>query len=227
MTVIDIRIQRITQLYDSLDPSPLHEKTLSRAVENYIVDCAGEYGLDESLRLIVHVPTSIREYEVEIAGAIHAHFQAQYAQCRRRYRRRMRQGMRFLLTGLAVLGTTLLVRALLGNPGNSQVLTAISEGLLIVGWVAMWRPIEVLLFERVENHQNMALFDRLSHIEVGFALEKTEFDHDAKSGQIGDLRALSDSPARSPNARDESFFTIARAPFYRSMTAGVASENLK
>lgn len=41
MTVIDIRIQRITQLYDSLDPSPLHEKTLSRAVENYIVDCAG------------------------------------------------------------------------------------------------------------------------------------------------------------------------------------------
>lgn len=92
MTVIDIRIQRITQLYDSLDPSPLHEETLSRAVENYIVDCAGEYGLDESLRLIVHVPTSIREYEVEIAGAIHAHFQAQYAQCRRRYRRRMRQG---------------------------------------------------------------------------------------------------------------------------------------
>ena len=59
---------------------------------------------------------------------------------------------------------------LLGNPGNSQVLTAISEGLLIVGWVAMWRPIEVLLFERLENHQNMALFDRLSHIEVGFAL---------------------------------------------------------
>ena len=58
-------------------------------------------------------------------------------------------------------------------------------------------------------------------------LEETEFDHDAKSGQIGDLRALSDSPARSPNARDESFFTIARAPFYRSMIAGVASENLK
>ena len=34
------------------------------------------------------------------------------------------------------------VRALLGNPGNSQVLTTIREGLLIVGWVAMWRPIE-------------------------------------------------------------------------------------
>ena len=89
------------------------------------------------------------------------------------------------------------------------MLTAIREGLLIVGWVAMWRPIEVILFERVENHQNMALFDRLSHIEVGFAPEET--DHDAKSGQIGDLRALSDSPARSPNARDESFYDSACA----------------
>lgn len=176
MTVIDIRIQRITQLYDSLDPSPLQEKTLSHAVENYIVDCAGEYGLDETLRLMVHVPAPIREYEVEITRAIHAHFEAQHVQCRRRYRRRMRQGMRFLLTGLAVLGATLLARALMGNPGNSQILVAISEGLLIVGWVAMWRPIEVLLFERSENHQNMVLFDRLSRIDVEFALEATAFD---------------------------------------------------
>ncbi|MHB1411078.1 MULTISPECIES: hypothetical protein [unclassified Acidovorax] len=189
MTVIDIRIQRITQLYDSLDPSPLHEKTLSHAVKNYIVDCAGEYGLDEPLRLVLHVPAPIREYEAEITRAIHAHFQAQHAQCRRRYRRRVRQGMRLLFTGLAVLATTLLARALLVNPGNSKVLIAISEGLLIIGWVAMWRPIEVLLFERAENHQNMALFERLSQIGVEFAPEETAVDPGDKSGETSDLRA--------------------------------------
>lgn len=189
MTVIDIRIQRITQLYDSLDPSPLHEKTLSHAVKNYIVDCAGEYGLDEPLRLVLHVPAPIREYEAEITRAIHAHFQAQHAQCRRRYRRRVRQGMRLLFTGLAVLATTLLARALLVNPGNSKVLIAISEGLLIIGWVAMWRPIEVLLFERAENHQNMALFERLSQIGVEFAPEETAVHPGDKSGETSDLRA--------------------------------------
>lgn len=189
MTVIDIRIQRITQLYDSLDPSPLHEKTLSHAVKNYIVDCAGEYGLDEPLRLVLHVPAPIREYEAEITRAIHAHFQAQHAQCRRRYRRRVRQGMRLLFMGLAVLATTLLARALLVNPGNSKVLIAISEGLLIIGWVAMWRPIEVLLFERAENHQNMALFERLSQIGVEFAPEETAVDPGDKSGETSDLRA--------------------------------------
>ena len=189
MTGIDIRIQRITQLYDSLDPSPLHEKTLSHAVETYIVDCAGEDGREEPLRLMVHVPTPIREYEVEITRAIHAHFQAQHAQCRRRYRRRMRQGMRFLFIGLAVLTTTLLARALLVDPGNSKVHVGISEGLLIIGWVAMWRPIEVLLFERAENHQNMALLERLSQIDVEFALEETAVDPGEKSGETNDLRA--------------------------------------
>ena len=100
----------------------------------------------------------------------------------------MRQGMRFLFTGLTVLGTTLLARALLVHPGNSKVLVAISEGLLIVGWVAMWRPIEVLLFERVENHQNMALFDRLSRIDVEFALDATSFGTGENSGETSDLQ---------------------------------------
>lgn len=188
MAVIDIRIQRITQLYESLDPSPLYEKTLSHAVANYIVDCAGEHGPDEPLRLMVHISMPIRAYEIEITRAIHTHFQAQHAQCIRRYRRRMRQGMRFLLTGLTVLGTTLLVRALLVNPGNSKILVAINEGLLIVGWVAMWRPIEVLLFERVENHQNMALFDRLSRVDVDFSLETTAYESGENSGETSDLR---------------------------------------
>lgn len=58
---IDIRIQRIGQLFDSLDPSPFseNEKALRRDAEDYIADFAGEYGRAEPLRLIVHAPVSI------------------------------------------------------------------------------------------------------------------------------------------------------------------------
>lgn len=45
---------------------------------------------------------------------------------------------------------------------------AIGEGLLILGWVAMWRPLEILLFERLENHQKSALLRRLARIPVDF-----------------------------------------------------------
>lgn len=170
METIDIRVQRVDQLFDSLDPSPFsaNEKALRRDAENYIVDFAGEYERTDPLRLIVHAPASIESHAGEVTGAIHAHFQFAYEQCRRQYRRRMRIGRKLLLVGVAALVNALLLRALLGAPGDSPIFAAMGEGLLILGWVAMWRPVEILLFERVENHQDSTLLQRLAQIPVTF-----------------------------------------------------------
>lgn len=183
MATIDIRVQHIDQLFDSLDPSPFHEKSLSHDAEDYIVDFAGEYGDKEPLRLIVHAPSSIKPHAMEIAGAVHAHFELAHAQCLRRYQRRMRIGRTSLLTGITVLGIALLLRALLGQLGDRATIVAIREGLLILGWVAMWRPVEILLFERLENHQNSALLDRLARVPVDFEFDVTEPGQSEKSGR--------------------------------------------
>ena len=183
MATIDIRIQRIGQLLDSLDPSPFHESetALRRDAEDYIVDFAGEYGRAEPLRLIVHAPVSIEPHAAELTRAVHAHFELAHAQCRRRYRRRIRIGRTLLVAGIAVLGITLLLRALLGNPGDRAVIVAIGEGLLILGWVAMWRPLEILLFERLENHQKSALLHRLARVPVDFEFDVAEPGQSRKS----------------------------------------------
>lgn len=176
MGTIDIRVQRVDQLFDSPDPSPFseNEKALRRDAENYIVDFAGEYGRAEPLRLIVHAPASIESHAGEVTCAIHSHFQFAYEQCRRQYRRRMRIGRKLLVVGVAVLVMALLLRALLGALGDSPIFAAMGEGLLILGWVAMWRPVDILLFERVENHQDSALLQRLAQIPVTFEFGVTE-----------------------------------------------------
>ena len=187
MATIDIRIQRIDQLFDSLDPSPFHEneKALRRDAENYIVDFAGEHGRAEPLRLIVHAPASIKPNAAELTRAVHAHFERAHVQCRRRYRRRMRTGRTLLVAGIAVLGIALLLRALLGDAGDRVMIVAMGEGLLILGWVAMWRPVEILLFERLENHQNSALLHRLARIPVDFDFDVTGPGRSETSGAIG------------------------------------------
>ena len=174
MATIDIRIQRADQLFDTLDPSPFHEKALSRDAEGYIVGYAGEYGGAEPLRLIVHAPVSIKQHAAEVTSAIHAHFQFAYEQCRLQYQRRMRIGRTLLVVGVAVLVVALLLRALLGVSSDRPMLAAIGEGLLILGCVAMWRPVEILLFERLENHQNSMLLQRLADIPVDFEFDVTE-----------------------------------------------------
>lgn len=183
MATIDIRIEGIDQLFGPPEFASLHQKALGSGAENHIVDYAGEYDRREPLRLLVHAPVSIKPLAAEVTRAIHAHFELAHAQCRRRYKRRMRIGRSMLVAGSVVLGIALLLRALLGNPGDRAMIVAIGEGLLILGWVAMWRPVEILLFERLENHQNSALFLRLAQMPVDFEFDVAERGQSEHSAQ--------------------------------------------
>jgi hypothetical protein len=42
----------------------------------------------------------------------------------------------------------------------------VAEGLLIVGWVAMWGPLDIFLYGWWPIHGRCKLFDRLARLEV-------------------------------------------------------------
>lgn len=44
MTDIELRIQTLDQLFDSLDPAPFHAKALDRNAEAYLLESAAEHG---------------------------------------------------------------------------------------------------------------------------------------------------------------------------------------
>jgi hypothetical protein len=50
--------------------------------------------------------------------------------------------------------------------GESRFATVIREGVIIGGWVAMWRPIEIFLYEWWPIRDEARLFDRLSAMMV-------------------------------------------------------------
>ncbi len=52
---IEIRLSRPQQLFNSLDPSPFHERDLDQDAEEYLVDSADEYPLKKPLTLIIHL----------------------------------------------------------------------------------------------------------------------------------------------------------------------------
>lgn len=76
--------------------------------------------------------------------------------------RRGRRAMVFALSALAVaLAVAWLVQseALFGPPGAMRNL--LGEALVIAGWVAMWRPVEMLLFDNVPPMRDNAHLRRL------------------------------------------------------------------
>lgn len=161
MAIIQIRIRKLDQLFESLDPSPLRKRALGHSAENYILACVRKHLRPEPLQLLVYLPESLRANVADMTEGIHEHFRVAHAQGERRFRRRIRTGGITLGIGLAVLGTSFALRSLLGDL-EGQVAQGFGEGLLILGWVAMLRPIEILLYEHWESHLHHAELNRLA-----------------------------------------------------------------
>lgn len=167
MTDIDIRIGRLEQLLDSLDPAPFHDKALDANAERYLVECAEELSGERELRIVVHVPEPVKAHAGAIEQAIHAHFEREHALLHRRYGLRMRLGRRALVIAIAVLVAALLLREALQPLLSTMRLGAVlGEGLLILGWVALWRPVEMLLYERYELRHRHDAVARLATMPV-------------------------------------------------------------
>lgn len=169
--LIELRLNRLVQLFNSFDPSPFHERDLDDDAEAYIVACAREIVPHARFRLVVELPageasqTDARHLERAVQHYFLYRAQAQ----RRELRRVFRHGRWSLMVGSTCLLTCLALRALLNwvsNGHGSLVTEVISEGLLIVGWVAMWRPAEMFLYAWHPTRQTLRVYLQLSQAPV-------------------------------------------------------------
>lgn len=165
MAVIDLRLQSLEQLYDSFDPAPFPDKALDRRVEAYLVESAGEHAHREPLEIALHAPPELAPRLPDIADAIHAHFELAHSLAESRHRRRRRVGRFAMLAGLLTLAAVLALRQSLAMvpPPFGEVL---SEGLLILAWVALWRPIESIGFDSWESRLERGLLRKLAEVPV-------------------------------------------------------------
>lgn len=166
--LIELKLRDVMQLFNSLDPSPFHEKDLDDDAVEYIVGTAREFSLKAPLRLRIHLPPdAVTDETSEIVGrAIHNFFQYQSEVTDRELRHKLREGRASLAIGLLFLFTCVSARALIAPIGGGMLHDILQEGLLISGWVAMWRPIQVFLYDWWPIRNRRRLFRKLSHLHV-------------------------------------------------------------
>jgi hypothetical protein len=146
--LIQIRIRDLRQLFDTLDPAPFLERDLDDRMSEYVESCADEIPGHVPLRLQVHVPAAQIDAEQSemVQVAVNRHYAHQADLARHRFRRMLRDGRRSLWIGLLALAACMLIADLAASSG-SRLVQVLGEGLVIGGWVAMWRPIEILLYD--------------------------------------------------------------------------------
>ena len=168
-SVIRLKLREITQLFNSLDPSPFSEQDLDHDAEEFIVSWARELPRHHVLRLVLTLdrPLSPPQTHETVGESVRHYFAYRASINRLELRNLFRQGRTSLLIGIAFLtGCLLLVQTIARLDPSGTFWGIAREGLTIAGWVAMWRPMEIYLYDWWPLKRRGTLLSRLSRMKV-------------------------------------------------------------
>lgn len=166
--IIEVRVRELNQLFDTMDPSPFYEQDLAPSAAQYIVDSAKELHVKLAPLVRIHLDNPSSDLDVQAAErGLRAHFARRATHLRRMVRDLLRDGVVILTIGIAFLALFYsIAQALSGALEGSPWATLARESLVIGGWVALWRPLEIFLYEWWPIVRERRLHDRLAQLTV-------------------------------------------------------------
>jgi hypothetical protein len=146
---LELRVSELMQLFNSLDPTPFLNKDLDRSAEAFIESWASGFPPDSRLQITIHLAhlPADGNASVLMTEAIHNFFNYKAGLVRVELTQLLKRGRTSLLIGLAFVTACLIAADRIAQFDAGNVTTIARESLTIIGWVAMWRPVEIFLYD--------------------------------------------------------------------------------
>lgn len=166
--VLELRVRELRQLFNSLDPTPFLNKDLDFACEAFIENWALGLPYASHLQLTIHVEQfPVPEGSADIvAMSIHNHYAYKVEFVRGELRQLFRLGRASLAIGLCFVVTCLLLAEAISSVVDGPTARIAKESLTIIGWVAMWRPIQIFLYDWWPLRGRIKMFENLRFARV-------------------------------------------------------------
>ena len=115
-----------------------------------------------AIHIKVYLASSEAKHKDDIAPAIRRHFCYRKEQSQKEYKGIFRYGWRILFIAMGLLALIFAITeiAFYYMPDNKPLLF-IHESFIILSWVALWRPLELLLYEWYPVKTDINLYSRL------------------------------------------------------------------
>ncbi len=155
------------QLFNSLDPSPFRDRDLDAEAESYLVSWAQELPRDAALSMSLHLAEPCKGPSGWIGEAVQRYFAERRRLKLAELRALLRQGRSSLAIGLVFLVCCLLLSQWLqGLRPDGMWASVVRESFMVIGWVALWRPLEIYLYDWWPLWQRAQLLGRMSTMPV-------------------------------------------------------------
>jgi hypothetical protein len=173
--LIEVHVSELLQMFNAMDPSPFHERDLDPNAEEFILGWAREAPRDAPLGLLVTLDRAagLEDEPAILRDSIAKHFTRRADSSLRRLRQLLRIGRTSLVIGLVFLAAaTVLGDVIAGALEGRRLGVLLRESLMIGGWVAMWRPLEIFLYDWWPIRAEIRLFRRLCAMPVRIAYKQ-------------------------------------------------------
>lgn len=165
---IQVRVLTVYELFNPVDPSPMEQRALDTEVADWIEEWAEELEDRGPVTLEVYVADDSAAGREEPATAgLRGHFQYREWQLDRQLRRLLREGRISLLIGVIAMSAFTAASRLIGESDYTLVQIA-HDGLSVLGWVAMWKPLNIFLYEWWPVRRERRACQRLAEATVRF-----------------------------------------------------------
>jgi hypothetical protein len=167
--LIEIRQESPEQFLHSLDPLPARNSNLEPDIADYVIDRAADLPAGADLEIVVHLRDyePSQEKEAAMTRIFHAYFQARADLEMKRKRQSFSDGRQNLMIGIFAWCLCLLTLWLLNYLGGEASLWRfVRESIVVIGWVLVWKPAEIFLYDWKPFERRKKFVLRLSQAAV-------------------------------------------------------------
>jgi len=167
--LIEIKLSSVAQLFNTFDPAPFYVRALDHEAADYIVDTVKDFPRKTEFRIVVYLPSDLLGTPAaqKIPHAIVNHFRYMKMVQDRKFRQLSVYGKFTIIVGFTFLAIAMIASRIVAETfTNSPIAQLIATALNVAGWVAMWEPVTVHLYELWPIVQQKRVYERISTMEI-------------------------------------------------------------
>lgn len=154
-------------LFDRKDPSPMRGRDLNEDVESYILDSLREIPprFETSLKVTFRKGTAEQYDHKKVSEAIANYFKFSIYTLNLSFKHKIKRGFQALFVGLSFLFTCIYLSHFIEDK-KEIFWNAVHEGLIVIGWVSMWHPVQIFLYEWWPIITEQKLTERAVNLDI-------------------------------------------------------------
>jgi hypothetical protein len=187
---VNVRVRDLAQMFNSLDASPFWDRDLDVHAAEFIEEEFRENRAAAQWHLHVHASEGA-DLADDLQPALEHYYARMAHSAALRLREQLRLGELALLGGLAIFLLSMSARGILAQVVAHGVSRLLDEGLIILAWLALWRPVETLVYGWVPLYRQRRMYQRLAAIKVTVRMEQA---HPQSAGVAARRQSIDAAP---------------------------------